>query len=68
MLANLPRLRSLVVPEHGVDCGVRGALLVVVNELGDEFLCAAAAVVDQLQRGLALVEGEAPPHQDPEGR
>ena len=56
-----------MVPEHGVDCGVGGALLVVVDELGDEFLGAAAAVVDQLQRGLALVEGEAPPHQDPEG-
>ena len=57
----------MYLPEHGVDGGVGGACLLVVGELGDELLHPAAALVDQLEGELGVVEGEAAPDLDPEG-
>ena len=39
---------------------------VVVDKLGDELLGAAAAIVHQLQRGLAVIERKAAPDEDSE--
>ena len=62
MLKNAKNLVSS--PKHGPDgCLGRSGGLVVL-EVGDEPLDGAAAVVDQLQRRLRLVEREAPANQD----
>ena len=57
---------KIKLPEHGVNGRIGSAGPVVVDKLGDELLGAAAAIVHQLQRGLAVIERKAAPDEDSE--